>query len=471
MSRFTSTLLTSAALAAFIAASAPAVAADQVPQSREAIHLTFAPVVKRVAPAVVNVYSRRVIRTGAGPGSLFNDPLFQRFFGNMAPFGMPRERIENSLGSGVIVDPDGLIVTNHHVIDGADEINVVLSDRREFKARVILSDQRADLAVLRVDTGGTKLPTLSIGDSDAIQVGDLVLAIGDPFGVGQTVTMGIVSGLARSIGTGDLGSFIQTDAAINPGNSGGALVDLEGRLIGINSAIFSQSGGSVGIGFAIPASMVRGDVEAARHGGRVTRPWLGASGQAVTPDLARGLHLPLPEGVLIKDVTPHSPAGAAGLRNGDVVLSVNGHEVTSPDELRFRIATLPSNAHADFTVWRSGTRRAVTVALEAPPETPPRDTTTLQGREPFAGATVANLNPALAAELGIDEGESGVIVRAIARGSIAQDIGLQPGDFVLAVNDADIDSVATLRQAARVAGPWRLVIRRNGRRIAFTVGR
>src|SRR6185312_13272065 len=445
MSRFTSTLLTSAALAAFIAASAPAVAADQVPQSREAIHLTFAPVVKRVAPAVVNVYSRRVIRTGAGPGSLFNDPLFQRFFGNMAPFGMPRERIENSLGSGVIVDPDGLIVTNHHVIDGADEINVVLSDRREFKARVILSDQRADLAVLRVDTGGTKLPTLSIGDSDAIQVGDLVLAIGDPFGVGQTVTMGIVSGLARSIGTGDLGSFIQTDAAINPGNSGGALVDLEGRLIGINSAIFSQSGGSVGIGFAIPASMVRGDVEAARHGGRVTRPWLGASGQAVTPDLARGLHLPLPEGVLIKDVTPHSPAGAAGLRNGDVVLSVNGHEVTSPDELRFRI--------------------------EAPPETPPRDTTTLQGREPFAGATVANLNPALAAELGIDEGESGVIVRAIARGSIAQDIGLQPGDFVLAVNDADIDSVATLRQAARVAGPWRLVIRRNGRRIAFTVGR
>ena len=457
---------------ALFAAAAPAVAADMVPQSREAIRLSFAPVVKRVAPAVVNVYSRRVIRGNVGgPGSLFNDPLFQRFFGNMSPFGMPRERIQNSLGSGVIVDPSGLIVTNHHVIDGADEIHVVLADRREFKARVILSDQRADLAVLRIDAGGAALPILTLGDSDAIQVGDLVLAIGDPFGVGQTVTMGIVSGLARSIGTGDFGSFIQTDAAINPGNSGGPLVDLDGRLIGINTAIFSQSGGSVGIGFAIPASMVRGVIDAARHGGHVTRPWLGASGQAVTPELARSLRLPLPEGVLIKDVTRNSPAAAAGLRDGDVILSVNGHDIASPDELRFRIATLPTTARADLALWRNGGKRAVTVTLMAPPETPPRDTTTLQGREPFAGATVANLNPALVAELGIDEGASGVIVREIARGSIAQDIGLEPGDIVLAVNDSDIDSVAALRQAAQTSGPWRIVIRRNGQRIAFSVGR
>ena len=457
---------------ALFAAAAPAVAADMVPQSREAIRLSFAPVVKRVAPAVVNVYSRRVIRGNVGgPGSLFNDPLFQRFFGNMSPFGMPRERIQNSLGSGVIVDPSGLIVTNHHVIDGADEIHVVLADRREFKARVILSDQRADLAVLRIDAGGAALPILTLGDSDAIQVGDLVLAIGDPFGVGQTVTMGIVSGLARSIGTGDFGSFIQTDAAINPGNSGGPLVDLDGRLIGINTAIFSQSGGSVGIGFAIPASMVRGVIDAARHGGHVTRPWLGASGQAVTPELARSLRLPLPEGVLIKDVTRNSPAAAAGLRDGDVILSVNGHDIASPDELRFRIATLPTTARADLALWRNGGKRAVTVTLMAPPETPPRDTTTLQGREPFAGATVANLNPALVAELGIDEGASGVIVREIARGSIAQDIGLEPGDIVLAVNDADIDSVAALRQSAQTSGPWRIVIRRNGQRIAFSVGR
>ncbi|MGH6981115.1 MAG: PDZ domain-containing protein, partial [Stellaceae bacterium] len=265
--------------------------------------------------------------------------------------------------------------------------------------------------------------------------------------------------------------FIQTDAAINPGNSGGALVDLDGRLIGINTAIFSQSGGSVGIGFAIPASMVRGVIEAARHGGHVTRPWLGASGQAVTPDLARGLHLPLPEGVLIKDVAANGPAGAAGLRDGDVILAVNGHDVASPDELRFRIATLATDARADLAVWRNGGRRAITVALTAPPDTPPRDTTTLQGREPFAGATVANLNPALAAELGIDDGTSGVIVREIAHGSIAQDIGLQPGDFILAVNKADIDNVAALREAARSGGPWRVVIRSNGRRIAFSVGR
>jgi serine protease Do len=457
------------ALVAATATAAPA--ADTVPASRDAIHLSFAPVVKRVAPAVVNVYSRRVIRANMGPGALFNDPLFQRFFGNMAPFGMPRERIQNSLGSGVIVDPSGLIVTNRHVIAGADEIHVVLSDRREFQAKVILSDQRADLAILRIDTQGDRLPILHLGDSDALQVGDLVLAIGDPFGVGQTVTMGIVSGLARSIGTNDFGSFIQTDAAINPGNSGGALVDLDGRLVGINTAIFSQSGGSVGIGFAIPANMLRGVIEAARNGGNITRPWLGASGQPVTPELARSLRLPLPEGVLIKDVAPSGPAAVAGLRDGDVILSVDGHDVASPDELRFRIATLASNARVALAVWRGGARRDVNVALTAPPETPPRNLTLLDGREPFAGATVANLNPALDAELGIDESENGVIVRKIAQRSIAAEIGLATGDIVLAVNDRDIDSVAALQEAVGARGPWRIAIRRHGQRLSFTVGR
>jgi serine protease Do len=457
------------ALVAAIATAAPA--ADIVPASREALHLSFAPVVKRAAPAVVNVYSRRVIRANPGPGALFNDPLFRRFFGNLAPFGMPRERIENSLGSGVIVDPTGLIVTNRHVIDGAQEIHVVLADRREFEAKVILSDQRADLAVLRIDAPGERFPILPLGDSDGLQVGDLVLAIGDPFGVGQTVTMGIVSGLARSIGTNDFRSFIQTDAAINPGNSGGALVDLDGRLVGINSAIFSQSGGSVGIGFAIPSNLVRSVIDAARRGGPVTRPWLGASGQTVTPELARGLRLPSPEGVLIKDVAANGPAAAAGLRDGDVVLSVNDRAVDSPEELRFRIATLASDASARLAVWRGGSRRDLSVALTAPPEVPPRDATRLDGNQPFSGVTVANLNPALDAELGLDDGDTGVIVRQVAPGSIAAELGVEPGDIVLSVNDAEIDSVATLQRAVRTQAPWHIAIRRQGQRLAFTIGR
>jgi serine protease Do len=457
---------------ALAAAAIPSLAAETiVPASREAIHLSFAPVVKRVAPAVVNVYSRRVIRSNLGPGALFNDPLFRRFFGTMGTFGMPRERVENSLGSGVIVDPSGLIVTNRHVIEGAQEIHVVLADRREFEAKVILSDQRADLAVLRIDAPAERFPILPLGDSDGLQVGDLVLAIGDPFGVGQTVTMGIVSGLARSIGTNDFRSFIQTDAAINPGNSGGALVDLDGRLIGINSAIVSGSGGSVGIGFAIPSNLVRGVIDAARHGVPVARPWLGASGQTMTPELTRGLHLPYPEGVLIKDVAANGPAAAAGLRDGDVVLSVNGRAVDSPEELRFRVATLASNARAHLGVWRNGSPHELTVTLTAPPEVPPRDPTTLDGKQPFSGVTVANLNPALDAELGLDDGATGVIVRQVAPRSIAEELGLEPGDIVLAVNDAEIDSVATLQRAVRTGAPWHIAIRRQGRRLAFTIGR
>src|SRR5579883_1684512 len=308
------------------------VLAQTVPKSREAIRLSFAPIVKQAAPAVVNVFSRRVVRTSASPFA--DDPFFRRFFGDRSPFGIPQDRVQNSLGSGVIVDPDGLIVTNHHVIQDAQEITVVLPDRREFEAKVLRSDERTDLAVLKVDPKGERLPTLPIGDSDSLQVGDLVLAIGNPFGVGQTVTSGIVSGLARTaVGIGDFRSFIQTDAAINPGNSGGALIDLDGRLVGINTAIFSRSGGSIGIGFAIPTNMVRIVLQAASNGGRIVRPWLGASGQGVTADLAASLGLPRPEGVLLKEVVPGSPAAQAGLRVGDVVLAIEGHEIEDTESL------------------------------------------------------------------------------------------------------------------------------------------
>src|SRR5579863_1319899 len=256
------------------------------PTSRELIRLSFAPVVKKAAPAVVNVYSRRVVQTRS---PFFDDPMFRQFFGDQSPFGLPRQRVQQSLGSGVILDASGIIVTNRHVVQAAEEITVVLSDRREFEAKLLLSDEHADLAVLKIDVHDEKLPMLELGDSDQVEVGDLVLAIGNPFGVGQTVTSGIVSALARTGIGSDVSSFIQTDAAINPGNSGGALVDLDGKLVGINTAIFSQSGGSIGIGFAIPTTLVRTVLEAATTGAPIRRPWFGATGQEVTAELANAL--------------------------------------------------------------------------------------------------------------------------------------------------------------------------------------
>ena len=446
-----------------LAAAWPAAAETrQPPTSRAAIELSFAPIVKKAAPAVVNVFSRRVVRSETGPAALFNDPFFRRFFGNQMPFGVPRERVENSLGSGVILDASGIVITNHHVIKDAQEIVVVLADRREFAARVLLSEPRADLAALKIEAPGERLPVLEVGDSDQIEVGDLVLAIGNPFGVGQTVTSGIVSGLARTLAVSDFRSFIQTDAAINPGNSGGALVDVEGRLIGINTAIFSQSGGSVGIGFAIPTSLVRGVLQAARNGGRVIRPWLGAAGQEVTSEIAGNLRLARPEGVLVKEVEPGSPAAEAGLRVGDVILAVNGHAIEDPDALRFRVATLPVEGKAHLTLWRGGATREAVAAVVAPPELPPRETTPLGGREPLSGATIANLNPAFAEELGLDEAQHGVIVTDIRKGSIAERVGLEPGDILLSLNKRPIDSVDEIDQLlTSTRPPWVVTVRRG----------
>jgi Do/DeqQ family serine protease len=448
-------------LAFCLAALAASADTRVVPESRTLIHLSFAPVVKKAAPAVVNVFSRRVLKSVAGPALLFNDPFFRRFFGDQFP-GVPRERVENSLGSGVIVDAKGLVVTNQHVIKDAQEVTVVLADRREFEAKVLLSDEHADLAVLKIEPHGEPLPVLEIGDSDELEVGDLVLAIGNPFGVGQTVTSGIVSGLARTIGVSDFRSFIQTDAAINPGNSGGALVDLDARLVGINAAIVSQSGGSVGIGFAIPTNLVRTVLRAAANGGRIVRPWLGASGQAVTAEIAQGLGLPRPEGVLVKDVTAGSPAARAGIRIGDVILAVDGHKVEDPEALRFRVATLTLDQSAQLTLWRRGERHEASLAVTAPPETPPRDLTALSGRQPLSGASVANLNPAFADELNLDTTERGVIVTALRDGSIAARLGIERGDILVSLNKQPIDSVAQLRQLlAATPAPWVLTVKRG----------
>ena len=455
-------------LALILAASAPGWAQNRVaPASRDMVRLSFAPVVKKVAPAVVNVYSRRTVETRS---PFFDDPLFRRFFGNQAPFGLPRERVQQSLGSGVILGADGIIVTNHHVVDGAQQTTVVLNDRREFEAKLVLSDEHADLAVLKIDTHGERLPVLEVGDSDQLEVGDLVLAIGDPFGVGQTVTSGIVSALARTGIGSDVSSFIQTDAAINPGNSGGALVDLDGKLVGINTAIFSQSGGNIGIGFAIPTTLVRTVLQAARTGVPIRRPWFGATGQEVTAELANALHLAHPGGVLVKEVTADGPAARAGIRVSDVITSIGGHEVFDPDDLRYRIAILPIDVPTPVLLWRDGKVITASVVLTALPETPARQVTVLAADTPLAGAIVANLNPAQADELGLATTMRGVVVVSAKSGTLADRAGLHPGDIVATINRAPVASVNELKDVLGTGkGPWTFGIRRGGQLFAVSV--
>ena len=444
----------------------------RVPSSREEVQLSYAPVVKRVAPAVVNVYTKRVVKEQAR-SPFFNDPFFQQFFGNRFSFGVPRERVQQSLGSGVIVDPSGLVVTNYHVIKDGDQFTIAMSDRREFEAELVLADERTDLAVLRIGNGKEKLPHLSFKDSDAVEVGDIVLAIGNPFGVGQTVTSGIVSALARThVGVSDYQFFIQTDAAINPGNSGGALVTMDGKLIGINSAIYSQTGGSIGIGFAIPSNMVESVVASARDGDHVKRPWFGAALQVVDADLAQSLGLDRPGGSLIRDLHDGSPAAKAGLKVGDVIRAVDGFEVEDPQAVRYRFATKGLGGKAKITYLREGKWRDTEVALIAPPEDPPADETLIEGRNPFAGATVANLSPAMADKLGLDTiGEKGVVITQVERGSAANQIQFQRGDIVVEVAGTKIGTVRDLVKVTGTRRPqWDFSVKRGDRVFSATVG-
>jgi len=452
-------------------AGAPASQAQEVPASRGEIALSFAPVVERAAPAVVNIYSRRVVRDRSMP-LLFDDPVFRHFFGGPMGPSRPRERVENALGSGVIVRPNGVILTNNHVIEGADEITVVLHDRREFDAHLLGRDERTDLAVLSIDVGSESLPALTLGDSDSLAVGDLVLAIGNPFGVGQTVTMGIVSALARSTsGLSDYQSFIQTDASINPGNSGGALVDMAGRLVGINTAIYSQDGGSVGIGFAVPSAMARVVVDSLLAGGSVTRPWLGIDGQTVTSDIARSLGMRRPAGVLLSDVRPEGPAKVAGLQRGDIVLAYDGHPVDDEETLRYRIGASAVGGVATLRVLRNGTEIDVPVSLNPPPEDPPRNPTRLSGRHPLNDVTVANLNPALANEMRLPHGHGTVVVLEVGRRSPAARYGIRRGDVIQAVNGTTPNTVRELnRLMSRTGPPWRLDIVRDGRPARVVIG-
>ncbi len=441
-------------------------ASAAVPQSMGQVQLTFAPVVRRVAPAVVNVYARTVVQAPMNP--FFNDPMFQRFFG-MSP--QMRQRVEQSLGSGVIVRGDGLILTNNHVIAGGQEIVVALADKREYKARVIQADPRLDLALLKVDTKGEKLPTLAFADSDRVQVGDLVLAIGDPFGVGQTVTMGIVSAQARTqTASSDSQIFIQTDAAINPGNSGGALVTTDGRLAGINTSIVSNSGGSIGIGFAIPSNLARRFVEGTSGGASLKMAWFGADGQGVTSAIASSIGLSRPNGVILKTVYPNGPAARAGLKQGDVVLAIDGNAVDDMQSLNYRIATHKPGDAPSFKVNTHGQVRDVSITLAAPPETTPRATMTVSGRNPLTGAKVQNLSPAVALDLQMDPRSTGVVIVSTTPGTPSAGYGFAAGDIVRGINGSEIRSVADLtRVLAAAQGHWDLVIDRGTQRMTLSV--
>ncbi|MGO4405078.1 DegQ family serine endoprotease [Bosea sp. RAF48] len=439
--------------------------ARQVPDSREQISLSFAPLVKRTAVAVVNVYGARVEKRPQN--ALMDDPFFRRFFGD-GGFGVPRERVQRSLGSGVVVDAgNGLVVTNNHVIENMSEVKVAFADKREVEATILLRDPRTDLAVLKVaDT--KSLTAIELADSDELQVGDIVLAMGNPFGVGQTVTQGIVSALARTqIGVGDAQSFIQTDAAINPGNSGGALIDMKGRVVGINTAIYSRSGGSVGIGFAIPAAMVRLVVDSAKAGAKtVRRPWLGARLQSLTADVADGLGLDRPAGSVVASIVEKGPAEQAGLRRSDVILTVDGLAVDDPEAFGYRFATRPIGGSTVLMVLRGGKKVEIPVKLVAAPETRPRDAVKLTSRSPLSGLTVANLSPALAEELSIDTGNDGVVVSEIEEGSNAANVGFQKGDVIMALNgermtnSREVETILKDRKRA-----WEVTITRNGQTI------
>jgi Do/DeqQ family serine protease len=435
----------------------------RVPSGPAEVQLSFAPVVRRVAPAVVNVYAARVVENR---NPFMNDPFFRQFFG-----AVPREQVQRSLGSGVIVDPSGLVVTNNHVIEGASAVKISLADKREFEAEIVLKDEHSDLTILRIKGANERFPVLEFGNSDELQVGDIVLAIGDPFGVGQTVTHGIVSAVARTqVGISDYRFFIQTDAAINPGNSGGALVDAVGRLVGINTAIYSRSGGSQGIGFAIPANMVRVVVASAKGGsGAVKRPWLGAKLQEVTPEIAESMGLKRPSGALVANVASGGPAARAGIRTGDLIVSIDGTLVDDPNAFDYRFATKALGGTAQIGLVRQGKEVAIPVALQGLPDTP-RNELEIRGRSPFLGVTVANLSPALADELRLDPQTEGVVVTAVADGSPARTLGFQKGDIVLSVNSQKITKPTDLDRIVNAGSrQWHITIVRGGQQISVVL--
>jgi len=435
--------------------------AQRLPETRTEIELTFAPLVKEVSPAVVNVYTQKTVKTGATPMEML-------LYGRAAP----QSRVQNSLGSGVIVREDGVIVTNNHVVEGADSFRVVLSDRREYPAELVLNDERTDLAVLKIDTDGAKLPVLTYADTREAQVGDLVMAIGNPFGVGQTVTSGIISATSRTdVGISDYSFFIQTDAAVNPGNSGGALVNMRGQLVGVNTAIFSRGGGSNGIGFAIPSEMVKRVVDAAMNEGTFVRPWLGLAAQSVSFDMAKAQGLSRPIGVMVTEVYDNGPADKAGLRRGDLVTAIDGREVFDEKGLKFLAAIRNPGDKAQLNVLRGGKTQVIGVKVAPPPGATEADIVLLEGQDVFNGARVVELSPRLAEENGLDPFQKGscIYVYSVARRSVARNY-FRPGDIIRSINGKPTKTVKELQTVLGSSGQsWDIELDRNGRTIRGTV--
>ena len=441
---------------------------------------TFVDIAKSVTPAVVNISATRVVRREEQmPSFPFQDPFFRRFFGEENPHpGMPKQRKEQSLGSGVIVDASGLIVTNNHVVAKADQITVVLSDKREFKGKVIGTDPKSDLALIRIE--GEDLPVVAWGDSDQLEVGEYVLAIGNPFGLNQTVTMGIVSAIGRAnVGVADYEDFIQTDAAINPGNSGGALVDTHGALVGINTAIFTQSGGYMGIGFAVPSNMVRSVLESLVENGKVVRGWLGISIQEITPQLAREFGLEKNQGALIADVLPRSPAEKAGLKQGDVVISLMERPIEGASQLRNQVAQIPVGENVQVVVIRDNKEKTFNVKIEEQPKDVDQGD---RSEEPeaeeadgsaLAGMEVRTLTPGLARQFELGRNQKGVVVMDVTTGSAPEQAGVSPGDLIMEMNRRPIQSLADYREVLagldKDAGIL-LLISRQGKALFLSVG-
>jgi serine protease Do len=422
----------------------------------------FAPIVKEVLPNVVNISSSKVVRAANQVGDeMPKDPLFQQFFGREFGHGpnVPKDRREKSLGSGVIVSPEGYVLTNNHVVDGATDIKVTLGDKRELQAKIIGTDPRTDLAVLKMD--GSGFPAITLGDSSKVQVGDFALAIGDPFGVGQSVTMGIVSAKGRgNLGIEDYEDFIQTDAPINPGNSGGALINDRGELIGINTAILSHgSGGNEGIGFAIPVNLAHNIMNQLLDHGKVTRGYLGIVVQRITPAMAKALGQGEPRGVLVGDVSATGPSQASGVRRGDVILELNNKPVNDPNDLRNTVGLMPPDETVRLKISRNGNTRDLSVKLgELPASKQEAQNRNEHGAENvLEGIHVENLDAETAKELGIPD-VKGVVVTDIDASSPKAEVGLRKGDVILEVNHKPVRSVTEFQQAMRSAGNGPLLL-------------
>jgi serine protease Do len=427
----------------------------------------FAAVLKPALPAVVNIHTSRVVKFKQTPGMpFFNDPMFRQFFGDQfGPGPLPREQRERSLGSGVIITSDGMIVTNNHVIDGATDIKVDLSDKRQFQAKLIGTDAKTDIAVLKIEA--TNLPTLAIGDSSKLHVGDIIFAIGEPYGLGGTATMGIVSATGRSMGgqIENYEDFIQTDAAINPGNSGGAMIDLHGDLIGINTAILAgDGGGNQGIGFAIPINMARSVMNQIVSHGKVVRGYLGLVPQDLTPTLAKQFSLSQAGGALIGEVSPDTPAAKAGLKRGDVILKLNGQPVNSANDLRLRISQTPPGTNVKLQISRDGKTQDVSVALGELPEKAEKAGAPETGSGGLDGVDVQELTPDIAEQLQLAPGTRGVVVTSVDPASAAAAAELERRDVIQEVNHKPVSSIEQYKQALAGIGnqPVLLLVNRGG---------